>query len=376
MEKIKIVKIGGAAPGYSSGAKRFLSVIERLAGRKAIVIVSAIGKSTRILRESGRIAASGDFENARSETAKLKADYSLMAGNFPSGAEEAENIVEKRFSEIELILKGIATIRELSARIADKIMAYGEIITGELFALLLEKSGVDFAFVPAEKLILTDEQFGEAKPDYDVFAENFDRLILPELSENQIVLTQGFIAGTSKGDYSTMGFESSNYTAALIASKAEADELEVITDAPGIRRADPKIYPEAPLIEKLSYSRAKKMAESGLNLLHGDMLETAEKFGIILKYRSIDSPDEYTLISPDDGTAGPVIIDKKSGSQHETVIFGIRPETVTGIYEKHFEHLVETHTYRLPNKIAVMSLLYDESYFPELLADYPEISGG
>jgi aspartate kinase len=373
MGKTKIVKIGGAALDFDSGAEKFISYIEKISGSSAIIIVSAIGKSTRILRDSAVSASKGKLTTAKEQLAGLKSDYMRFAVSFDLGRNSAREIVEQGFSEIEPILKGVATIKELSPRILDKIMARGEVLTGRLLALLLELNNVSHAFIPADELIITDENFGTASPDYDKFSENFDRLVTPELQQNKIVLTQGFIASTGKGDYSTMGFESSNYTAALIAGKADADELEVISDTPGIRQADPKLFPGAPLVENISYQNAEYLADLGLNLLHKGMLATARENSIPVRYSSLDNVGESTLISSRNGKCVPIIINTRADNNCGVIIFNANAEITTMMLGNHFNHLTETRTFFLKGDIPVLHMACSSEYLELLLGDYEQV---
>ena len=55
-------------------------------------------------------------------------------------------------------------------------------------------------------------------------------------------ITQGFIAGTTTNQTTTLGREGSDYTAALLANLLDAEDVTILKDVPGIMNADPKIY--------------------------------------------------------------------------------------------------------------------------------------
>lgn len=64
-------------------------------------------------------------------------------------------------------------------------------------------------------------------------------------------LTQGFIAGTSTNQTTTLGREGSDYTAAILANLLDAENVTIWKDVPGIMSADPKLYTDTEVLPKL-----------------------------------------------------------------------------------------------------------------------------
>jgi aspartate kinase len=59
-----------------------------------------------------------------------------------------------------------------------------------------------------------------------------------------IYICQGFIGGTEKGNYTTLGREGSDYTAAALAYMLDAESVTIWKDVPGVLNADPRIMPK------------------------------------------------------------------------------------------------------------------------------------
>ncbi len=302
MTNVKVAKIGGATLNFDSGYDNFRKIIESFEESKVIIVVSAFGKTTSMLKEAAEAAAYSNKEKYKIQLEELKDKYFSMLEGEDALKEEATVLIEKRFRELGNILMGVSTIRELSDRILDKIMAYGELLAGELLAIMLEFMGKNFNYIPAPKLMITDRNFGQAKPIYEAISVNFKTIVNPKLFYSDIILTQGYIAGTENGDLTTMGYESSNYTASILTSEADADELEIWTDTPGIRTADPKLFKNTHLIEYISYNQALDLAKLGFKLIHRAMIEMAADKGIIVKYRTINNLEEQTVIAVENST--------------------------------------------------------------------------
>ena len=104
------------------------------------------------------------------------------------------------------------------------------------------------------------------------------------------------------GDITTMGIESSNLTAAILAKMTGAKRLTLWTDVRGIRSADPKIVGKTKLIKKMSYSEAYTAGALGLKLIYPGMIDYAKENNIELIFRSaFDGHKEFTTISKKSG---------------------------------------------------------------------------
>jgi diaminopimelate decarboxylase/aspartate kinase len=90
-----------------------------------------------------------------------------------------------------------------------------------------------------------------------------------------VVITQGFVASTSKGQTALLGRGGSDTSAALLAGRLHAFELEIWTDVPGLFSADPRLLPEARLLNELDYAEALEMAASGAKVVHPRCIRTA-----------------------------------------------------------------------------------------------------
>lgn len=309
--EIKVIKIGGAVLSRNEGAEGAMSLLNGLRSENAVVIVSALGKSTSLLKELAQAAKIANNTIIHESFTKLKIIYSEFEQSlFRSNS----NLVKDHFKMIEQIIESIKLTRELSARVLDRVLAFGEIMTAELLSKWLAENNFNFEFIPATELIITTKDFGQAKPIDDLINKQIQNKIRFDSNIPKIILTQGFIATSESGDTTTMGYESSNLTAALIAREVSAKYIEIWTMPEGIRSTDPLIFECAHLIKGLSYKQAIELADAGLKLLHKGMLKYAEEGGIELIYRSALEPHgKFTTINGSEYNQHPIIVINEVG---------------------------------------------------------------
>jgi diaminopimelate decarboxylase/aspartate kinase len=118
----------------------------------------------------------------------------------------------------------------------------------------------------------------------------------PELAEKwgglgEVLITQGYVAGTTGGRPVLLGRGGSDTSAALLASRLSAGEVEIWTDVPGLFSADPSREPDAMLIRELDYNEALEMAASGARVVHPRCIHAASDAGLVISIRDLSRPN-------------------------------------------------------------------------------------
>jgi aspartate kinase len=94
-----------------------------------------------------------------------------------------------------------------------------------------------------------------------------DELIRPLFNTFDLVITQGFIGATDENESTTLGREGSDFSAAIFANMLDAESQTIWKDVRGVMNADPKLFPGAEFLGRLSYS---EVIEMGLLWCTGD----------------------------------------------------------------------------------------------------------
>lgn len=233
-----------------------------------VLVISAIGHTTRHLARAAELSATGNLALAEDSLERTIEQHRQLLRSLKLDAEEE---VLARFNaigdQVSALMEGVAITRELSARSRDAIVAHGEALATAIIEAALHEHGLPVHVVDARQIIATNNDFGHALPQYHEIKTRVMRLVLPRLRRSEIVLTQGYIGATPEGDTTTMGSESSDLTATLIAGALAAEEVVIWKTVQGIYTADPELVPDAKLIKLLSFEEAEEIGRRGARIL-------------------------------------------------------------------------------------------------------------
>lgn len=287
-KKLKVLKFGGKSLANGDGLNQVLSIIKNKtnAGEKIAVVVSARGQATNELEAILSQAVSGeDYQEA------LNAFKAYQKAPLPTIDFSQE------FSRLDKLFEGVGLLRDCSKKTKDEILAHGELLSIKLVSELLNKSGVKAQATDSRKLIVTDDDFGNAQPISKDTKENITHYF--KLKNNETIsIFSGFIASNSKGETTTLGRNGSNYSAALLANYLDAEELQNYTHVNGIYTANPDLVADAQKIRTLSFGEANELANFGTNVLHAKTIIPLVEKNINLRILNTFNPDdEGTLIT-------------------------------------------------------------------------------
>ncbi|HTR99253.1 MAG TPA: aspartate kinase, partial [Bacteroidota bacterium] len=166
------------------------------------------------------------------------------------------------------LVHGVSILRELTPRTMDAFCSYGERFSSRLVTAGLQEQGVDAVWVDAADFMLTDGNFGRAIPLMESVRANLARVVVPLLERSQVPVTQGFIGVTADGAYTTMGRESSDYSASIIGAALDADRVQIWTDVDGLLTADPRKVTDVRKVRRMSFDEAFELSYFGAKVLH------------------------------------------------------------------------------------------------------------
>lgn len=304
-DNMKIVmKFGGTSVATGENIQNVANLVMKSVkqGCNVVVVVSALDGVTDELFEAGEQAKKEkqDYIQAFKQRMLERHCTALTkAIKAPSIRKEVEQVVRKTIDELEKVLTGICYVGELTAKSKDYVLSFGErlsapIVSGALRDLKLESQ----SFTGREAGIVTDANFGDANPLFNVTRHQLKERIEPLSEKNTVPVVSGYIAATQDGIVTTLGRGGSDYTATLIGAALAVDEVWIWTDVDGIMTADPKIVPSAKLLDELSYQEAAEMAIFGAKAMHPRALEPLMKEGIPARIRNVfNISNPGTLIS-------------------------------------------------------------------------------
>lgn len=314
---MQVYKFGGAAIATAQNAQSLLPVI-RSCESPLILVVSALGKTTNALESIVSAACAGDKKLAHQKAAELETAHMTYAAQLLQGAflkVAKENLLE-HVTELSWAIDDAEESRFNFWY--DQIVSLGELFSTRLFTQLLLQEGLAATWLDARGLIRTDDEWRDAKVDWNVTQANMQRQILPLLEKERIVLTQGFIGANADNASTTLGREGSDYSAALAAAMLGAENLTIWKDVAGLKNADPREFQETVLIERISYREVIEMAYYGAQVIHPKTIKPLQNAGIPLFVRCFLDPEAPgTLITAEENLAAgitypPLITTKKN----------------------------------------------------------------
>lgn len=288
-----VMKFGGTSVQDAPSVERVVKIIQKHLPLKPVVVVSAMGKTTKRLLRAAELAASGDLTAGLDQLGELRNYHTeiLQSLLFTGPPAEARSDVDGYFGEIEHLLNGLSILRELTPRGRDRIASYGELISSTIVAHALRRVGVNAVWLDARAFMMTDESYTRARPLLNIANPKIVEHIRPRVQAGQVPVTQGYIGSTTHGITTTLGFEGSDYTAAIIGAALEAEDIQIWTDVNGIMTADPALLPEARTVKVISFAEAKELTHFGAKVLHPKTLFPAHEKAIPVHIYNSTQPD-------------------------------------------------------------------------------------
>jgi aspartate kinase len=288
-----VMKFGGTSVEDPAAIRRTAAIVAgRVAlGKQPVVVVSAMAKVTDLLLRAAETAVTGDRAGALAISSRLRVQHRDTAAALLKDSAALIDEIDQKFDLLDEILRGLAALLELTPRISDLIVSYGEVLSSRIVAAAFREMGIDAEHVDARQIIITDSQFQKAIPQDALIEERAPKKLLPLLAQDQVPVMGGFIASNQAGISTTLGRGGSDFTAALVGGALQAEAIEIWTDVDGIMTADPRVCPDALRVKVISFEEAAELAYFGAKVLHPATILPAVKKNIpvlVLNSRNAD----------------------------------------------------------------------------------------
>ena len=291
-----VMKFGGTSMGSADRIRVAASICrEARSARPIVVVVSAMSKITDLLLSTLRSAEEGDSEGVRENIRLIERRHIETCRELlpPNRQESVEASVRALIEEFDRIASGILMLAERPPRSVDEALAIGERLSATLMAAHLDTLGTPSVSVNARDVIVTDAIFGNANPLMEQTREKASRVLLPKVRAGVIPVVTGFNGATADGKPTTLGRGGSDFSASILSSALDASELWIWTDVDGIMSADPRLVPNAKVLDVITYREAAELAYNGAKVLHPRTLAPLVEKGI-----PVWSKNSFRLAAP------------------------------------------------------------------------------
>jgi len=290
-----VMKFGGTSVEDPAAIARTAAIVAGRvsAGKKPIVVVSAMARVTDQLLRCASAASLGDRTGALAISSRLRCRHPDTAAALVKDAKESAalaNWIDKKFDQLDEVLRGLAAILELTPRISDLIVSFGERISSRMIAAAFCQHGICAEHVDSRDVIVTDSSYQKAIPIDAIIEKRAAEKLLPHITAGRVPVMGGFIASNEAGITTTLGRGGSDFTGALIGGAMHAESIEIWTDVDGIMTADPRVCPDALRVKTISFEEAAELAYFGAKVLHPATILPAVKKNIPVQVLNSRNP--------------------------------------------------------------------------------------
>jgi aspartokinase/homoserine dehydrogenase 1 len=299
MDKWIVHKFGGSSVADAGCFRRVADIVESSKNPREAVVLSACRGVTDALLTLVALAEepSADYMSAIDA---LKARHVALAAELVSAsAREAYTAqLDEDCRDIVGLLQTVRLIRTAPQTMRDVISGYGEIWSTRLFTPFLRERGRiagQVQWIDARDVVIVE--WGALGPavQWTTSEAKLAGLVPPEF-KGRLVVT-GFVATTVNGMQTTLGRNGSDFSGSIFGALLSAAEIVIWTDVDGVLSADPRLVPNAQVIDQLSYNEAMELAYFGAKVIHPQTMEPAVARDIPIYIRNTFAPEKRgTLI--------------------------------------------------------------------------------
>ena len=285
---MRVFKFGGASVKDAKAIQNLAAIVQLFLLDELVIVISAMGKTTNALEAIVK-AWYHEQDNKHELVASLKKYHlDICHELFEDDKHPIFELISNTIAELEWSLEENHTAFD---QYYDQCVSFGELLSTHLVSAYLNHKQLKNSWCDAREMIKTDDTYREGKIDWNQTQSNTLRILANEHAKHKIVVTQGFIGCTQENYTTTLGREGSDYTAAIIAYCANAADVTIWKDVPGVLNADPKKFEHTTVIHQLSYFDTIELAYYGATVIHPKTMKPLQNKNIPLFVKSFVNPE-------------------------------------------------------------------------------------
>ena len=304
---MKVLKFGGTSVGSYDALLNLLRIVKSTSEKEQVLVVCSAmhGVTSGLLKilEDARNNQDGISELKQIEQRHYQTVRKFLEIKHQNKALLALKML---FNELEELILGVKALGEVSERIKDRVLSYGELLSCTMITHFIHQHCGSAVLADTRELIKTDSTFGKANVN-EALTQNLLRDFVSNHQDTILVFT-GFIASNASLETTTLGRGGSDYTAAIVAAALNAREIEIWTDVNGIMTADPRMVKKAFSIPHLSYLEAIELSYFGAKVIHPPTMIPAQTKNIPIIIKNTFNQDfGGTRIGMDSSSNGSLV---------------------------------------------------------------------
>ncbi len=293
-----VSKFGGACVSKPEMYDRVARILLSDKGRRFVVVSAVAGVTDSLVQMLSKPREEKELDLF---VADLKRRHMELLPRLSAEPERIVDAIEALGTKLERLLYGIAYTEEVTPRLRDFVLSFGERLSAQVVAANLRARDVDAEAFEADQIgLMTDENYGNATALLDETRRHLAPILRRQADAGHVSVVTGFFGLSPEGKTATFGRGGSDYSAAVVAHALDLRTVEIWKDVGGFMSADPKIVAEAFPLSVLSYDEAAELSYFGAKVLHPRAVQPARACGASLYLKNVFRPqDPGTRIGPD-----------------------------------------------------------------------------
>jgi len=304
-----VLKFGGTSLSSPNHIRNVAKIVASFSKDNEIVVVcSAVDGITDDLLTISRLIEQKKKDDVTKALNNIIKKHKQFANQTVKNSAIKKQLLQKLntdVSELKELVRGLTLLKEVSARSLDYLISFGERLSDDLVSFALQDIKKKSTALNGKEVgIVTDSNFGESRPLMDTTRIRISKTLGSLLAKKITPVVGGFAGADQHGNITTFGRGGSDYTATIIASCINADEIWLMSDVDGLMTADPKLVKNAKLLKEVSYAEAIEMAQFGAKQIHPRTFEPLFHKKIPMRIRStFDVKNIGTIVTPSPSAA-------------------------------------------------------------------------
>jgi aspartate kinase len=303
---MKVLKFGGTSVGSPENMRAVIEIIAD--GEQKLVVLSAMSGTTNALVEISNYLHKKNKDTAGILIGNLETKYKKVV-------DELYATKESNKKGLEIVKTSFDTMRTFTSgqfgEVGENtIVAQGELISTQLFTVLMTELGYNTKLLPALEFMKIDEDKAADLP----YIRKHIQPVVEKAGYADYYITQGFICLNARGEIDNLQRGGSDYTASLVGAAIDSEEIQIWTDIDGFHNNDPRFVANTRKIDQLSFLEAAELAYFGAKILHPQTVLPARVQNIPVRLKNTMNPsDSGTLITADSDGTGIKAVAAKDG---------------------------------------------------------------
>jgi aspartate kinase len=332
-----VMKFGGTSVGDADRIRQACTIVQKHAcsGSEVVVVVSALSQVTDLIVKLLHASRTGDTQSVEAGLQQLATRHdTVLAALFQGDRRNSvSEVVGAALQRLQDFCSAVSLLGSATPQVMDMALPLGEQISAQIFSACLTEIGADADFIDSARVLITDEQFGDAAPDMESTRNRCCEVITPLLRGRRIPVVMGYSGATAGGLITTLGRGGSDYSATILGAALDADEVWIWTDVDGVLTADPRVCPKATTLSEITFAEAIELSYYGAKVIHRKAIRPAMERSIPVWIKNSFRPE----------VAGTKIVESLPASTHPvkavTAVTGASLLTLTTRRDTHFAEI-------------------------------------